>query len=299
MNGIIVLDKPQDITANRVLDSVKALVKQRKMGFLGTLDPLATGVLPLFLGKTTKILHEFEGLQKRYSVTIRLGQRTDTFDAQGTLLEERALGTLPADRVEKTLHAFQGSYQQLAPAFSALKHGGVPGYRLARQGKPVPPKLRQVDLSDLKIHSIDLPFVRFDITGSAGTYIRSLAEDIGQLLGVGAHVTVLRRLGCGTLFTLENSVTVEEITSGVGAGHTNFLRNPADFLPDHHCLTVRNRDWDLIKTGSPVPVDAEIGSLNLGDKAKAIGKSGELLAIGHIKANCTDGQSFRPSKVLI
>ena len=298
MNGVIVLDKQQGPPANKVLNQLKRLLGRPKMGFLGTLDPLATGVLPVFCGKATKLIHEFEGLEKTYRVTVRLGQRTDTFDAEGTVIEERPLDGLMPERVREALAGFEGNSEQAVPAFSAVKVGGVPAYRLARAGQAVPERRRQVLLKDLTVEAIYLPELVFTVTCSAGTYMRSLAEDLGAVLGVGGHVTALRRLACGNLFTLENSVTVVSIAKDVESGQDGFLLDPAQFLTQHHALTLQPSSEEAVRQGRAVDLSGESRGLQPLDKVKALRAEGTLIAVG-VVVQSDGGLEFQPGKVLV
>lgn len=198
VSGILLLDKPEGMTSNQVLQRVKRLYQADKAGHTGALDPLATGLLPICLGEATKFSQFLLDADKRYQAVARLGVRTDTSDAQGEVVARAPVQGVTAEAVETLLHrAFSGEITQTPSAFSALKHRGQPLYKLARQGLEVPAKTRQV-----RIHEISLDFLRgedlgLDVSCSKGTYIRTLVEDLGQELGCGAHVTALRRLEAG------------------------------------------------------------------------------------------------------
>lgn len=295
-SGVIVLDKPAGATSNAVLSRLKALLGRPKMGFLGTLDPLATGVLPVFIGKATKLIPEFEGLDKAYRVTIRLGETTDTFDADGQVVERKAVDHLQPDDVREAVPRFQGESEQVPPDFSAVKHAGVPAYRLARAGKPVPQRPRTVRVWDLNVEFIELPDMTLTLSCSAGTYVRTLAHDIGQALGVGAHVTALRRLRCGKMFTLEGAATWEGIETAVKEGRRDFLRDSAGLLPDHLTYAVNTDEESVLGHGNRLILREEIAP---GTRMKAITAGGALLAIGHAVRMGKSGLGFQPSKVLV
>ena len=301
MNGIVILDKPGGISSNQAQARLKRLLGQDKMGFLGTLDPLATGVLPVFVGKATKLIAAFEGAEKSYRVTIRLGQRTDTLDSEGKLLEERPLDGIDAERVRAAILSFAGGYRQRVPEYAAVKIGGVPAYRLARRGEPVPERERDVKLWDLAVESVELPHAVFRADCSAGTYMRSLASDIGTVLGVGAHVAALRRLRCGPLFTLENSITLAEIEERTANGDFAMVRNPAEFLTGHFPLTVGEDSERFLREGRAIPLNAAVDrqQARIGAPAKALRPGGTLVAVGEIVSGGPDALSFHPSKVLI
>lgn len=305
LSGVIVLDKPSGVSSNHALTRVKHLLGRAhpeldlrrrrqgvKFGFLGTLDPLATGVLPLFVGKATKLISAFEGLDKTYRVTLRLGQRTDTFDAEGRVLEERPLDGLAPDAVRAAIVACAGEQVQRVPAFSAVKIGGVPAYRLARTGQAVPVRERTVRLWDLEVESVTLPEAVFRVSCGAGTYMRALAEQLGQTLGVGAHVLALRRLACGSLFALENSYTLERLeqeveqegSEGRSEYRSQYLCNPADFLPDHRSLTIAPELEPLLRDGRAIPLSGvenpsvAIGRAGVGNGAVDIDRQSAAIA---------------------
>jgi tRNA pseudouridine55 synthase len=303
-NGIIVLDKPPGLSSNGALGALKRLLGVRgrhgpKLGHLGTLDPLATGVLPVFVGKATRLIPAFEGLDKTYRVTIRLGQRTDTFDSEGTVVAEADAGALTDAAVREAALAFLGGYEQRVPRFSAVKVRGVPAYRLAREGRAVPERVRRVRIPLLEVEAIDLPLATLCLTCSAGTYVRSLADDIGQRLGVGAHVAALRRLACGSLFTLENSSTLVRIEAALAAGESGFVRNPAAFLPNYLPLLVEDDGERQLREGRSIPLSEDPAHLHLAAKAKALRPCGTLVAIGEVVRFGGGAWAFQPSKVLI
>ncbi|WP_271271852.1 tRNA pseudouridine(55) synthase TruB [Aliamphritea hakodatensis] len=199
VDGIFLLDKPGGISSNRALQIVKRLYGAAKAGHTGALDPLATGMLPLCFGEATKFSQFLLDADKRYITTAKLGQRTDTSDADGQVVEERPL---PADlsfaRIDELLQQeFTGLITQVPSMFSALKHNGQPLYKLARQGIEVEVKSRQVTVFSIEVLDFRGDEVDLDIRCSKGTYIRSIVQDMGEMLGCGAHVQMLRRLDSG------------------------------------------------------------------------------------------------------
>jgi len=196
INGVLAIDKPSGWSSHDVVQQVRRLSGIRRVGHAGTLDPLATGLLILCLGKATRLLEYVTELPKRYEATIRLGQSTNTYDAEGTVTEEKTLDfTRP--QFDAALNRFRGPIQQLPPMFSAIKQNGQPLYKLARQGIEVERKTRQVTIYELTVQEYALPLVRLRVSCSAGTYIRSLAHDLGQQLGCGGHLIALRRTAIG------------------------------------------------------------------------------------------------------
>jgi len=196
VNGVLLLDKPPGISSNRALQQVKHLFRAAKAGHTGSLDPLATGMLPLCFGEATKISAYLLDADKRYRMSCRLGVTTDTGDADGTVLQTRDCDAMLAD-VEKLLPQFTGAVEQIPPMYSALKHQGQRLYKLAREGIEVERKPRTVRIYELQLHSLERGVLDVEVACSKGTYVRTLAEDIGERLGCGAHVVALRRLSVG------------------------------------------------------------------------------------------------------
>lgn len=197
VNGILLLDKPAGITSNAALQAVKKLYRARKAGHTGSLDPLATGLLPICFGEATKISGFLLDADKDYQVTCKLGERTNTGDAEGELLEQRPVEGITEKSVRRVMEGFIGDIEQIPPMYSALKHKGERLYKLARQGIEVEREPRQVTILDMELLDFSLPQVAFRVHCSKGTYVRTLMEDMGEILGCGAHVAGLRRLGVG------------------------------------------------------------------------------------------------------
>ena len=210
ISGILVLDKPQGESSNRSLQKVKRLFQADKAGHTGSLDPLATGVLPLCFGEATKISQFLLDSNKAYRTKIKLGQKTATGDSEGEVLAEKDCSRITVDQIKKALLNFRGEIQQVPSMYSALKHQGVPLYKLARAGKTVERKTRIVTINELRLLSYENPFIELDIHCSKGTYIRTIADDLGEALGVGAHVVALRRTQAGP-FKLEQAQVFETL----------------------------------------------------------------------------------------
>ncbi|MCG6942894.1 MAG: tRNA pseudouridine(55) synthase TruB [Thiohalocapsa sp.] len=197
VDGILLLDKPGGVSSNHALQRVKRLFQAAKAGHTGSLDPLATGLLPLCLGHTTKFSAFLLDADKRYRVTVTLGITTDSADADGKVLETRPIDGVDAAAVQALLPRFTGSIEQLPPMYSAVKHQGERLYKLAREGKEVERTPRTVHIFELALLSFTPPTLELDVHCSKGTYVRTLAEEIGEALGCGAHVSALRRTGVG------------------------------------------------------------------------------------------------------
>jgi len=197
VNGILLLDKPQGMTSNAALQVVKRLYQARKAGHTGSLDPLATGLLPLCFGEATKVSGFLLDADKRYRVVCKLGERTTTGDAEGEVVEQRPVEAVTEARLRKVLEGFVGEIEQIPPMYSAVKHKGERLYKLARQGVEVERQARKIDIHSLALLDCSIPVFQIDVHCSKGTYVRTLVEDIGEQLGCGAHVTALRRLAVG------------------------------------------------------------------------------------------------------
>jgi tRNA pseudouridine55 synthase len=197
VNGIILLDKAKGESSNYALQRIKRLFHAKKAGHTGSLDPLATGVLPLCLGEATKISQFLLDSDKRYMAKVKLGERTDSGDSEGVVIDVQRRIDVDYDALVQTLTKFEGEIKQLPPMYSALKHRGVPLYKLARKGISIRRKARAVTIHKIGLMNFDNNIAEIDVTCSKGTYIRTLADDLGQELGCGAHVIELRRTQAG------------------------------------------------------------------------------------------------------
>ncbi|MFW5942793.1 MAG: tRNA pseudouridine(55) synthase TruB, partial [Chloroflexota bacterium] len=196
MEGLLNVDKPLHLTSHDVVARVRRLCDTRRVGHAGTLDPLASGVLVLAVGRATRLLEYVVGQPKEYQARVRLGQETNTYDGEGEITAQRPVPVTRAD-VEQALQQFRGDIAQIPPMYSALKKGGKRLYELARQGKEVEREARRVTIYDLEILTWDRPVLTVRVRCSTGTYIRSLAHDLGQALGTGAYLSGLRRTAIG------------------------------------------------------------------------------------------------------
>ncbi|MFQ5513392.1 MAG: tRNA pseudouridine(55) synthase TruB [Myxococcota bacterium] len=210
IDGLLVIDKPRGLTSHDVVQRLRRWAGQRRVGHLGTLDPLATGVLPLALGEATKLSQLLTHGKKSYRGRIRLGIETDTYDREGRTVAESE-GPWPGrEELEKVLETFRGEIQQTPPPFSARKRGGEKAYRLARRGEPVELEARSVTIDRLELRDYEPPFLAIEVDCSAGTYLRSLAQDLGVRLGVGAVLWELCRTRSGP-FTLSQALALDEL----------------------------------------------------------------------------------------
>lgn len=209
LNGILLIDKPRGITSNRALQIAKRTMQACKAGHTGSLDPIATGLLPLCFGEATKVSQFMLDADKQYWVRIKLGEETTTYDCEGEVVASKPV-TVDRRAIEKALKSFTGPITQLPPMYSAVKQGGQALYKLAREGIEVERKQRHVTVYHIDLLEFDGEYLDLDILCTKGTYVRSIAHDLGQLLGCGAHVAELRRLGVGD-FRIGEALSLEEI----------------------------------------------------------------------------------------
>jgi tRNA pseudouridine55 synthase len=208
--GIILVNKPRGVTSHDVVDVVRKIVSMRKVGHAGTLDPLAEGLLIILVGKSTKLFTRFVNFDKEYIGVLKLGASTTTGDSQGRIVRKCDYSSISRDKIEEAFSLFQGEISQTPPMVSALRVKGRRLYKLARKGIIVNRKPRPVKVYSIKVLDIDIPLVKFYVHCSKGTYIRQLAEDIGEYLGCGAHITGINRVRIGP-FKLEEAVGLDDI----------------------------------------------------------------------------------------
>jgi tRNA pseudouridine55 synthase len=217
INGFLVIDKPAGITSHDVVSRVRRILGTRKVGHTGTLDPFATGVLPVAVNDGTKVIPFLDEGRKRYEALMRLGVTTDTLDITGTVLREADSQEITRDQLEAVMTRFTGNISQIPPMFSAIKQNGQPLYKLAREGKTVERQARQVQIHSLELLEFTPPLAAITIVSSRGTYIRTLADDIGNDLGCGAVLQELRRSASGP-FDIATALTLEELEKAVEEG---------------------------------------------------------------------------------
>jgi tRNA pseudouridine55 synthase len=219
-DGALVIDKPRNRTSHDVVEAVRRLLGFRQIGHLGTLDPLATGVLVLLLGRATRLARFYTGRRKRYTSTFRFGFATDTYDADGTPLGPDTHPALDAAEIERLAASLTGRFLQVPPPFSAKKVHGRPAHELARKHRPVELKPVEVEVFEMRPLGVDGSLARFSIECAAGTYIRSLAHEMGARLGCGAHLAEIVRTAVGE-FTLEQAIRLDDFEQAVTAGKAN------------------------------------------------------------------------------
>jgi tRNA pseudouridine55 synthase len=253
VDGVLLLDKPAGMTSNEALQRAKRLLNACKAGHTGSLDPIATGILPLTFGEATKVSQFLLNADKRYWTELRLGESTTTYDSEGEVTARRAVNVSRRE-VERAMERFQGKIEQLPPMYSAVKRGGRALYELAREGVEVEREPRQVTIHELRLLDFGGERLTLDMRCSKGTYVRTLAHDLGEALGCGAHVTSLRRLAVGGL-DVESAVTLEAMETMASPAERRACLKPADhvlgFIPDVHLTRLAAH---YLRQGQPVSV---------------------------------------------
>ena len=277
MNGIVIVDKPQGWTSQDVTARLRRVYATRRIGQGGTLDPMATGVLPVFVGRATRGVEFFEHAEKTYDTVLLLGRTTDTQDVTGTVLAEKPVHLSPAD-IERVLPRFRGDILQVPPMYSALKVNGKKLYELAREGKTIERKPRPVVFYEIRILDMELPLVRISVTCSKGTYIRTLCNDIGEKLGCGGAMEELLRTRSGN-FTLEESMTLSQVEEAV-ADETigEKLVSIEDVLSMYPVLTCTPEGDRLLNNGNPLPEELVQGG-SREEKVRMYKSSGNFTGI--------------------
>jgi tRNA pseudouridine55 synthase len=282
MDGVVVLDKPKGISSHDAVQRLRRLLGERRVGHLGTLDPLATGVLPLVVGKATRLSQFFLRHDRAYEATIRIGFSTSTYDSDGEPTSEAQTVRLDREEVEQALEAFRGRFEQVPPPVSAKKIDGTPAYKLARKNVEVQLDAVEIEVYQLDLLSVEGDLLRISMRSSAGTYVRSLAHDLGVRLGPGGHVTDLRRTAVGD-FDLSMAHTFEELEllkeeDRLEDGFVDAVR----LLPEIPARRVDEMAASRILHGRDFTVLA-FPSGPGAQRVKAIGPDGRLLAIGELR----------------
>jgi tRNA pseudouridine55 synthase len=256
LNGLLILDKPTGMTSHDVVSVVRRATGEQSIGHLGTLDPMATGVLPLLLGRYTRLAQFFGQAEKQYTGTIRFGFATDTYDAEGTPANQPQPLTLDLGALRELALAFHGQLDQVPPIYSAKKLGGVPAHKLARAGLPVPVKPARITIHDFQLLALDGDIASFTMTVSAGGYVRSVAHELGAAAGCGAHLASLRRTRAGA-FTLDQAITVDQLKEAANASNPEqlfaaLLPHPRTLLPEMPSVTVSDQTAGQLRNGMQV-----------------------------------------------
>jgi tRNA pseudouridine55 synthase len=291
MNGVLIIDKPAGLTSHDVVNRVRRILRQPSVGHLGTLDPLATGVLPLVAGSLTRLAQFYTSSDKTYEGALRFGFATDTYDSDGEPVGDAKKLKASLEQIRKLAEHFVGSIEQMPPPFSAKKIKGVPAYKLARRHQDVPLKPVQVEIKEFEILGLDGDRASFRARVASGTYMRSVAHDLGQQLGCGAHLAALRRTVLGE-FNLNQAYTLEELSAAVEAGpDEEIFVHPRLLLPQFPCVTANDETAALIRSGRAV----NLAELSQARQVKVFAGQRELIAI----ATRVAGTLFHPKIVLV
>jgi tRNA pseudouridine55 synthase len=272
MEGVLVIDKPGGMTSHDVVNRIRRVTGVRRVGHAGTLDPLATGVLLVCVGRATRLVEYLVGRPKTYVTTVRLGQTTNTYDADGEVVAERPFTHITPDLINQSLAAFRGTIQQQPPLYSAIKKDGQPLYKLARRGEIVDVPPREVTIFELSLLAVNLPEIELHVTSSSGTYVRSLAHDLGEALGCGGHVVALRRTAVGN-FTTHEAVPLATLNQ---ANVTDFLLPMTTAVAHLPRLDLNAEETEDIQYGQQI---ARRGDQSEADLVQAYGADGRFVGI--------------------
>ena len=290
MDAVLIIDKPAGMTSHDVVARVRRIVGEKSVGHLGTLDPMATGVLPLVLGRFTRLAQFYGEADKRYEGAIRFGFATDTYDAEGQPTGEQQAVSLSLEQVREAANCFHGNISQFPPPFSAKKIAGIPAHRLARKGQPVNLQPKQVEIKELDVVSCAGACAHFKAWVSSGTYLRSVAHDLGQKLGVGAHLAELKRTAVRE-FSIDEAYSLQKLeeTRAKGKLEDLFL-HPRLILPEFPAVTASPESVAKIRHGSAV----NLPEFSKASIVRVFAGQRELLAI----AKRVAGTLFQPKVVL-
>jgi tRNA pseudouridine55 synthase len=290
MNGVLIIDKPPGLTSHDVVNRVRRILHERSVGHLGTLDPLATGVLPLMIGNLTRLAQFYTASEKTYEGTIRFGFATDTYDAEGEPTTPPMEVNVSLEQINALAARFRGPIEQMPPPFSAKKIQGVPAYKLARKNKEVVLQPVKVEVKEFEIRAAEGDRVTFRARVASGTYVRSVAHDMGQSFGCGAHLESLRRTAVAE-FDLSEAHTLDELDVAAKASHAEDLFiHPRKILPNLPSVTANDESAARIRSGRGV----NLPELSRAPQVKVFYGQRELIAI----VTRIAGTLFHPKIVL-
>jgi len=301
LSGILNVDKPPEMTSHDVVDAIRRVSGQRRVGHAGTLDPMATGVLLVCLGQATRVAEYLMGGRKRYRASVVLGSTTETYDADGEVTSSGGRTDFEQAEIEAALGGLVGPIEQVPPIYSALKQGGESLHRRVRRGEKVEVQPRPVEIDEIRLLDWEPPVLILEVTCSPGTYVRSLAHDLGQRLGSGAYLGALVRLASGR-FTLEDATSLERLEEAFQHGQEEQFLLPMDeALLDWPAIVVDSGEKQRLVQGQPIPAGAAAGGHGPGSTApeaegwaRAYSSDGDFLAIVAYEA---DARRWRPKKV--
>ena len=279
ISGLLLIDKPLGFSSNQALSKIKWIFSAKKAGHTGTLDPLATGLLPICFGEATKFSSHLLNSEKTYEASIKLGWKSSTGDAEGKLTESKII-SLSLEKLQKELKSFIGLSKQTPPMFSALKYNGQPLYKLAREGVKIERQEREIDISKLILLNYSKNIIKIEVTCSKGTYIRTLAEDIANKLGMDGYLTELRRTKIGKL-NINEAFSIENIST-LSSDKRKSCIKPTEVLVDRYPkLSLLDSEVDLIKNGQPIKLKKKLNT----EIYTLFTKSKVFIGLGEIDSN--------------
>ena len=290
--AVFLVDKPTGPTSHDIVRDIRRWTGLRRVGHGGTLDPLASGLLPIFVGAATRLNEYLAPYRKSYEATVLLGQATDTDDSQGQVIFSSDVPSLTSDEIDAVLERFRGEIEQVPPQFSAVKRDGVAAYRSARAGERVEMEPRAVTIHELALTALELPQVRLSMTVSTGTYVRAIARDLGDALGCGAHVIEMRRTSIGQRSACDGH-SPDALAAAAASGDIWALSvSPAELFPDWPHFHLHGEQLERIRRGQKIrraPVDGW-------DRALAINADNEVAAV--LRRDELSAATWQPEKVL-
>ena len=304
MNGIVVIDKPRGKTSHDVVEDVKRALSVKKAGHAGTLDPMATGVLPVCLEEATKLVQFLSTDTKDYEATMLLGVKTDTQDIEGNIIARDDPYVMHED-IENIFYRFVGEIEQVPPQYSAVKYRGKSLYKWARQGITIEPPRRTIEIHDIRIDEVRLPYITFRVSCSKGTYVRSLCSDIGEMLGCGACLASLRRTRSGS-FSEDSAISLDALDSTAGIRPLDYIIPLIDAIPHIPAIYVDRAFARKLREGYQPVAEMlriyHIPSLAVGDMVKFIDRDSNLVSIAKMlcasdRIDSTDG-NWQAAKIV-
>ncbi len=296
MDGIFNINKPSGTRSFIIISIIRRLTGERRVGHAGTLDPMACGVLPVCFGKGTKVIEFLLEASKVYRAQIELGTTTDTFDAYGNTTRKCEFSAINPYQIEQALFSFRGSIKQLPPMFSAIKYRGKRLYHFAREGANINRQARNATIYRLELLDFNSPFISIEVECSRGTYIRSLAYDLGELLGCGAHLKKLIRRSYGP-FNIEDTVSLCQLEDAFSDSNWQQLVYPIDSVLGHwSSLVVSEEQEEVIKNGGSIDIKDNYISNGEEKRCRAYNKDGFFLAVLYLNA---DRGHWQPQKVFV
>ena len=285
MTGIIVVNKPSGITSFDVIRNLRKILKEKKMGHTGTLDPMATGVLIICIGKATRLAQSIENQYKKYVAEFQLGYQTDTYDKMGKIINISDIKSAPKEELEKVLKKFSGKIKQIPPMYSALKKDGKKFYELARQGIEIEREAREINIKSIEVVDIRENTIKIKCDVSKGTYIRTLVNDIGLSLGSYGTLTSLERISVGDI-TIDNSYTLDEIEAFSSGNNYEFLKSVEEIFQYERYDILNDKDFLLFKNGNTLV------TTNKENNLYKIYFKNEFVGLGSIENNRLKGYKY-------